>query len=191
LLNSGRLEDVFKNPEEFISGVVAIIKEQKMRMEVETVKYLKSGDKYSDEIFEEEVESYKTNVLDSSRSVYDKVICDNGSERAFAEDLSEDEQVRVFCKLPQNFYVGTPTGNYRPDWAILYQRKRLDGKIERKLYLVRETKFGYTKIRGTRNSIPPEEQDKIDCALRHFKEIGEIDYTVVFSIDDFKEGLPN
>lgn len=137
-----------------------------------------------------EVSTYKTNVIDTSRSVYDKVICDNPSEQQFAQDLEGDGQVNVFCKLPQKYYVGTPTGNYRPDWAVIYQRKRIAGKIENKLYLVRETKFGYLAIQGTKKSIPQDELDKIDCALRHFKEVGGLDFKTVMNYDDFRQTLP-
>ncbi|MEM4348240.1 MAG: DEAD/DEAH box helicase family protein, partial [Candidatus Anstonellaceae archaeon] len=191
LLESGKLNHVFNNPEEFISKVATIVRENKIRMEIKTSKYRKTNEKYSDEIFDKEISTYKTNVVDSARSVYDKVICDNPSERQFAQDLTQDEQVNVFCKLPQNYYIETPTGNYRPDWAIIYQRRRVAGKIENKLYLVRETKFGYSAIQGTRRSIPQDEQDKIDCALKHFAALGDIDYRVVDSYENFKQTLPS
>lgn len=191
LLESDKLKDSFNNPEEFVSKVATIVKERKIQMEIKTTKYRKLNDKYPDEIFEPEISTYKTNVLESERSVYDKVICDNPPERQFAQDLSNDTQVNVFCKLPQDYYVGTPTGNYRPDWALIYQRTRIGGKIENKLYLVRETKFGYSPLSGTRKSIPQDEQNKIDCALRHFEALGELDYQVVDSYENFKHTLPN
>jgi type III restriction enzyme len=191
LMESGKLGDAFNNPEEFASKVATIVKENKLKMEIKTSKYRKTVEWYPDEIFEKEISTYKTNVVDSRNSVYDKVICDNPSERQFAQDLTQDEQVNVFCKLPQDYYVGTPTGNYRPDWAIIYQRRRVAGKIENKLYLVRETKFGYSAIQGTRKSIPQDEQDKIDCALKHFAAIGGLDYRVVDSYENFKQTLPS
>ncbi|VVC03588.1 Type III restriction enzyme, res subunit [Candidatus Burarchaeum australiense] len=191
LLESGKLKDIFNNPEEFVSRASAIIREKKIKMEIKTAAYRKTKETYPDEIFESEVSSYKNNVIDSNRSVYDKVLCDNPSERTFAQDMTQDEQVNVFCKLPQDYYVGTPTGNYRPDWAIIYQRRRVAGKLENKLYLVRETKFGYSDIRGTRKSVPEDEQDKIDCALKHFKEVGGLDYCKVDSYEDFKQTLPS
>jgi type III restriction enzyme len=175
LLESGKLKDIFNNPEEFVSNASVIIKEKKIKMEIKTAAYKKTRDVYSDEIFEPELQSYKNNVTESERSVYDKVLCDNPSERSFAHALSGDMQVNVFCKLPQKYYVGTPLGDYRPDWAIIYQRRRVAGKIENKLYLVRETKFGYSDIRET---------------IKHFKEVGDLDYCVVSSYDDFKQTLP-
>ena len=84
LRESGRLKEIFNNPEEFISGVSTIIKTERVKMEVKTAKYAKKGDKYPDELFEDEVPSYRTNVLESKNSVYDKVTCDNSSERSFA-----------------------------------------------------------------------------------------------------------
>jgi len=191
LLESERLKDIFNNPEEFVSGAITIIKDKRIKMEIKTATYHRTNTTYPDTIFEPEVSTYKTNVVNTSRSVYDKVICDNPPEEKFAQDLISDEQVNVFCKLPQNYYVGTPTGNYRPDWAIIYQRKRITGKIENKIYLVRETKFGYSTIKETKKSIPQDEQDKIDCALRHFKEVGELDFKTVMSYDEFKLTLPD
>jgi type III restriction enzyme len=190
LLESGKLKDAFNNPEEFVSKAAAIIKEKKTKMEIKTASYEKTHDKYSDEVFESEVSSYKSNALESRNSVYDKVLCDNPSERKFAENLTTDTQVNVFCKLPQDYYVSTPIGNYRPDWAIIYQRKRVAGLLEKKLYLVRETKFGYSDIRGTRKSVPEDEQDKINCALKHFEKVGGLDYREVGSYDEFKQTLP-
>lgn len=190
LLESERLKDIFNNPEEFISGAITIIKDQRIKMEIKTSTYHRTNMTYPDAIFESEVSSYKNNVVDTSRSVYDKVICDNPSEQQFAQDLTNDDQVNVFCKLPQNYYIGTPTGNYRPDWAVIYQRKRIAGKLEHKLYLVRETKFGYSDIKGTRKSIPQDEQDKIDCAIKHFKEVGGLDFKTVMSYEDFRLSLP-
>ena len=94
-------------------------------MEVKNVTYNKIAKTYPDSIFEPEVPSYKTEVIESSKSLYDKVLCDNASEKNFAQDLSrKDDQVKVFCKLPNDYYVLTPTGKYRPDWAIVYERKR-------------------------------------------------------------------
>lgn len=192
LLESDRLKEIFNNPEEFISGAITIIKDQRTKMEVKTAIYHRTDTMYPDTIFESEVPSYKSNIVDASRSVYDKVICDNPSEQKFAQDLTGDDQVNVFCKLPQKYYVETPTGNYRPDWAIIYQIKRVStGKLERKLYLVRETKFGYSAIRGTRKSIPLDEQAKIDCALKHFKEVCELDFNTIMSYDEFRETLPD
>ena len=128
---------------------------------------------------------------ESDRSVYDKVLCDNPSEKMFAQDLTtRDEQVKLFCKLPREYYVGTPIGNYRPDWAIIYQRRRIGGEEEVKCYLVRETKFGYSDIPGTRKSIPEDQQDKINCAKKHFVEVGGIDFQVVDSFETFKLTLP-
>ncbi|VVB65824.1 Type III restriction enzyme, res subunit [Candidatus Gugararchaeum adminiculabundum] len=192
LVESGKLRDIFNNPEEFVSKAATIIKEKKIKMEIKTATYHKTKEAYLDSIFGAEVSSYKTNVVESERSVYDKVLCDNPSERTFAQDMTKDEQVNVFCKLPQNYYIQTPTGPYRPDWAVIFQRARVadSGRIENKLYLVRETKFGYSDIRGIRKSVPEDEQDKIDCAEKHFKEISGIDFKWVSSYDDFKEKLP-
>lgn len=190
LLSSRKLKEIYNNPQEFISRVSAIIRTQVARMEIETSTYHKTSDVYPDAIFEPEVTSYKTNVVDSGVSLYDKAVCDNPSEKNFADDLTRDRQVSVFCKLPQNYYIRTPIGNYRPDWAIVYQRHLIAGEVQGKLYLVRETKFGYSDVRGATRSVPIDEQYKIDCALKHFKETGALDFRLVSSYDEFRLTLP-
>lgn len=55
---------------------------------------------------------------------------------------------------------------------------------ERGKAIVRETKFGYSEIKGTEKSVPQDEQYKIDCAIKHFKEIGGLDFRTVMSYDD-------
>jgi type III restriction enzyme len=171
--------------------MVTLIKEKKNKMEITSVTYSKTKETYPDDIFDEEIYSYKKNVVNAANSVYDKVLCDNPSESDFAEKLSSDIQTRIFCKLPQNFYINTPIGRYRPDWAIVYQRKRISGYIEPSLFLVRETKFGYSEFKGTLKSIPEDEQSKIDCALKHFNALNnELDYREVDSYQNFCETLP-
>ena len=54
-------------------------------------------------------------------------------EKQFARDLDNNENVKLFVKLPSWFKVDTPIGPYNPDWAFVTER-------EEKLYFVRETK---------------------------------------------------
>jgi type III restriction enzyme len=191
LFASGKLGEVFNNPEEFVTRASAIIKDQKTKMEIRNAKYHTTDQRYADDMFEQEVSSYRTQVIQASNSVYDKVLCDNESEKAFASKLGNDQQIKVFCKMPERYYIGTPIGNYRPDWGIMYQRKRIARKPDKKFKLVRETKFGYSDLRSTKRSIPEYEQYKIDCATKHFGVVGEIHYSVVSSYDDFKRTLPD
>jgi type III restriction enzyme len=54
-------------------------------------------------------------------------------ERQFAQDLDNNENVKLFVKLPCWLKVDTPIGPYNPDWAFVTEH-------EEKLYFVRETK---------------------------------------------------
>lgn len=57
------------------------------------------------------------------------------SKKPLLKKLNNDEDVRLFVKLPGSFVIDTPLGNYNPDWALLVE---CDG-VE-KLSFVIETK---------------------------------------------------
>ena len=89
------------------------------------------------------------------------VLVDSDIESAFAQALNEDDDVKLFVKLPPSFVIDTPIGTYNPDWAVLYEKNG-----EQKLYFVIETK-GTTlqdALRGT-------ELLKIKCGRRHFEDL--------------------
>lgn len=90
-------------------------------------------------------------------------------ERQFARDLDNNENVRLFVKLPSWFKIATPIGPYNPDWAFVTDR-------DEKLYFVWETKS--TPDSEERRS---KENQKIGCGRRHFESIG-VDYDVVTSL---------
>lgn len=103
------------------------------------------------------------NYLDAvkvAHSLYPFVACDSQVERAFAEQLDQRDDIRLFVKLPAWFQIDTPVGKYNPDWAIV----KHDGLA---LYLVRETK-GTRDFLRLRNS----EADKVRCGARHFEVLG-------------------
>jgi len=74
-------------------------------------------------------------------------------------------------KLPYWFKIETPVGTYNPDWAIV---KEEDSK-DQTLYLVRETK-GARDVEQLRKT----EDEKIECAKKHFQELN-IDFKTVNS----------
>lgn len=95
-------------------------------------------------------------------SVYDYVVYDSEVERNFAEQLENNESVKVYAKLPDWFKVPTPLGSYNPDWAVVIEDNGLD-----KLYFVVETKGS---IEG--KDLRPKEQAKIQCGEKHFAALG-------------------
>ena len=141
-------------------------------MEIDGIRYMRlEGEEYFlQEIFEdEELRAYlDKNAVEVQRSVYDHVIYDSDTvELPFAKALDEDEDVRMFFKIPSKFKIETPIGTYNPDWAVYMDK---DGA--KKLYFVIETK-GTTRLEGLRG----DEQDKIKCGREHF---AALDNDVVF-----------
>ena len=182
LVKCGKL-DLFKmNPSRFMQEVALIIKRTLSNFIVDGIKYEKiDGEEYAvQEIFKnEELFGYlKDNIIESSRSVYNYVKYDSDVEKSFAESLENDDNVKVYAKLPSNFKVDTPIGAYNPDWAILIEKNG-----EEKLYFVVETK-GTNQIALLKDS----EKGKIRCAKKHFKALNtEVEAVQASSYDEFIE----
>lgn len=158
---------MFKNnPEEFISKVIRLINEQKATMIVEHISYDTIEGEYDSTIFtaEKNTQSFDKAFL-AKKAIQDYVFTDGSAEksveRKFAEDLDAADEVCVYAKLPRNFQIPTPVGNYSPDWAIAFY----EGKVKH-IFFVAETK-------GTMESLElrPIEQAKISCAKKLFNEM--------------------
>ena len=170
LLGSNRLDEFLKNPYDYIQMVKGAIKSVLARVVVDGVQYeqlteavyeLREFQRDSDEEVERFVDRLYE-VQNKQKSVTDRLALDSGTEQEFAKYLDNRPDIKLFLKLPSKFVIPTPVGNYNPDWAIV---KEVDGKES--IYMVRETKNG-----GERES----ELQKIECAKRHFAEIGMHDY---------------
>ena len=183
LIESQRLEDFKRNPQQFIEFAAEAISRIKRTALVDGIRYQRIGDEhfYAQELFEqEELSGYLKNVAKAEKSVYEHIVYDStGVERSFAESLEANEAVKVYAKLPGWFKIPTPLGTYNPDWAILVEKEGLE-----RLYFVIETKGSlFTQdLRGT-------EGLKIECGKAHFQalRIGEApaQYQVVRNIEDF------
>ena len=163
LIDSGRIKDFKINPQMFIDGAIAIIKNVMSKFVVDGIKYHKLGNDniWAQELFEsEEVSGYlNSNMVATPNSgIYEYTVYDSDIEREFAEKLDSNEDVKVFAKLPDWFKIPTPLGNYNPDWAILVEKDGQD-----RLYFVVETKG--TNLFG---ELPPPQQAKIKCGKAHF-----------------------
>jgi type III restriction enzyme len=185
LVNSGRLEDFKRNPQEFIELAAESINRAKRMALVDGIKYQRIGDEtyYAQQLFEtEELSGYLKSMIDASKSVHEQVIYQSDTERTFANDLEKNEAIKVYAKLPGWFKVPTPLGPYNPDWAVLVEK---DGG--ERLYFVVETKSSlFTE------DLRDKESKKIECGRAHFKalEIGEAPakYTVARSVDEVLSG---
>jgi type III restriction enzyme len=173
LRESGRLAEIFANPQRFLDQVAAILKFELQRLLVDGIKYERIVGKEADAEWEqllfknEELVNFLT-AQPVTKAPYEYVVYDSEVERAFAQGLDSREDIRLFMKLPDWFKVDTPLGGYNPDWAILKHGSET-------VYLVRETKGtkDFLKLRTT-------EADKVRCGKAHFDALG-VPFEVVVS----------
>lgn len=165
------------NPEEFIRKVTNIINDEKATSVIEGITYHKTDKKYSTDIFTMNNIKAELNVNAISnvkKHIYDFLVYDSLIEKKFAEKL-ESGEVTVYAKLPNDFKIPTPVGNYNPDWAIVF-----DNKSFKYIYFIAETKGDMSSLQ-----LKGAEQAKIACAKKHFECIsnGEVKYDVVDSYE--------
>ena len=170
------------NPEEFIIRAGKIINERKSSAVIEHIAYHKMDQQYDADIFSAQELRGRIDIdaIRSDKSLYDLVVVDSqGVEKRFAEELEQQEMVEVYTKLPRGFYISTPMGKYNPDWAIAFR----EGSVKH-IYFVAETKGSedVTQLREV-------EQNKIECARRHFASIS--DSTVKFDVVSSYSSLYN
>ena len=168
------------NPEEFIIKTGRIINDCKALSLIQHIKYEKRDHTFESDIFEEATLRgvIGKNAIESEKSLYDLVVVDSeGIEKSFAESLEQEDDVVVYTKLPNGFYINTPMGKYNPDWAVAFR----EGSVKH-VYFVAETKGNDIEVSQLRGS----EDAKIECARRHFATIstGEVVYSVVKTYQD-------
>lgn len=166
LIQSGRLKDFLNNPQSFLEKATEIIRNNRHALAIEGISYIKlDGQEYfAQQIFDtdELIANLDRNAVKVEHSVYDYIVYDSSTiERPFAVALDNDPDVKMFFKIPDNFKIDTPIGNYNPDWAVF-----LNKNGEEKLYFVIETK-------GTLNPFERKGKEnlKIHCGKQHFKAL--------------------
>ena len=181
LVDSGRLDDFKRNPQQFIELAAEVINRSKRLALVDGIKYQRIGaeDYYAQQLFEtEELVGYLKSMIDANKSVHEQVIYQSGTERTFAEQLEMNEAIKVYAKLPGWFRVSTPLGPYNPDWAVLWEN---DGA--ERLYFVVETKSGLFT-----DDLRDKEKAKNECGRAHFKALAVREsparYVVARNLDD-------
>lgn len=158
------------NPEEFIIKAGLIINDCKALAVIQCIRYEKLNDEFTTDIFTENMLRGKLgiNAIESTKSLYDLVVLDSmGTEKNFAESLEREDDVVVYTKLPNGFYINTPMGKYNPDWAVAFR----EGTVKH-VYFVAESKgndLQQSQLRGS-------EESRIECARRHFKAISDNGY---------------
>lgn len=168
-LNDAAKRQLAKNPMQFLADAckrIRIILSQEM---VRLVKYEQTGESHPLDMLESEIPTFQDVIPTPNRGLYDHVICDSNIELNFAEDLDQQNVVRVFVKLPSAYKIPMPFGGtYNPDFALMIQKKNLDDpEKDGDFYFTVETKgtAEYEKLKE-------EEKLKILCAVKHFEAIG-------------------
>ncbi|MCE9645283.1 MAG: DEAD/DEAH box helicase family protein [Chloroflexi bacterium] len=176
LIESGRLEEFFLDPQRFMDQVAAILKYELHRLLVNGIKYEKlvvdgKEAEWEMELFKSEELINYLSALQVKHSSHEWVVYSSSIEYEFAKELDQRDDIKLFIKLPEKFKIDTPVGQYIPDWAIV---KYDDDTI----YMVRETKGNkdYLKLRTS-------EADKINCGKKHFEALN-VPFDVVVSAKD-------
>ena len=180
-ISSVRLAMFKRNPEEFISKVISLINGEKAVLVGANIAYHATDGVFGDSIFTAE----KTNqsverAFLAAKSIQDYVFTDGTAadsvEMRFAKALDAAAEVCVYAKLPKEFVIPTPVGNYSPDWAITFHK----GTVKY-IYFIAETKG--TTLEDRFGHISPLERAKIDCAKALFRQVnnGTVHYDVVDS----------
>ena len=151
------------NPEESITKVIRLIREQKATIIVDHITYDTIEGIYDSSIFTAEKHG-KTfaQAFHATKAIQEYVFTDGTAEdsveRRFVKALDGSQDVNIYAKLPKGFAIPTPVGHYSPDWAIVFH----EGHIKH-IYFVAETKGSMQTM-----DLRPIEKAKIDCAEKLF-----------------------
>ena len=113
-----------------------------------------------------EIERFLDNLVpvkEMGKTLYDHIEVDSPTERRFARACDEREDILFYVKLPRQFKIKTPLGNYNPDWALI-KRENEDAN---KVYFVAETK-GESALQD-QTTLRLKELGKIKCGAKHFE----------------------
>ena len=194
-------ESALKNPTGWAAMAARVIRDALGELTADGVEYRKIENEFYDWeqwFLDGEREIAAALVADlrdskgKNKAPYDLVECDVRGEKEFAEALAERDDVKLFLKLPREFKVPTPVGNYNPDWAVLLT----DENGRDHLCFVAETKSAITKGGAIKwKDLRGDEGLKIRSAMRHFgstqfKQKGaleDVDYQVVQSADQLQK----
>ncbi|SFK48963.1 type III restriction enzyme [Halobacillus dabanensis] len=171
LQQADNYDQLLLNPQRYIEEASNHIQSEMTQMMVDGIKYEKIADGYYEmHRFEmDELNSYVSRMVSSSKSIYTATEVDSTVERSFAEQLERMDDINFYLKLPSWFTIKTPLGKYNPDWAIVKEEQG-----QSKLYFVAETK-GSTDEEDLRG----KEIQKIECGKAHFETLSDVSYKIV------------
>lgn len=179
LKRSGRLGDFKINPQQFMALAGREVSRALHDLMLKGIQYEKiAGQHWEMSRIEQDAEDgisrYLSNlyeVQNKDKCLFDHIEFDSEVERRFARYLDNNQNVKLFVKLPKWFKIDTPIGSYNPDWAFVTER-------DEKLYFVRETKSTTDK-----EELRNKENQKIECGKKHFKTLG-VDFEVVTKLSE-------
>ena len=188
LQKSERLAEIYHNPQRFIDLVAEKINEALSQIMADGVEYHRIADRTYEmtlfKDFEFYLNQYSFSVSNQSKTIYESYIAlDSNTENTFARHCENSEDVEFYFKLPKNFKIPTPLGNYNPDWAVVF-------KGQNKVYFVAETKnTGKGIQRGVDESkLDSSEQMKIAYARKNFEHLhrdyDDLEYRVVEKVEE-------
>ena len=117
------------------------------------------------------------NILEVKKHIFDYLKTDSKTERKLGLELDlQKNDISVYAKLPSGFKISTPVGNYNPDWAIVFDNKKI-----KHIYFIAETKGSLDSLQ-----LKKIEDLKIKYARKHFKALGDenIRYDVITNYQD-------
>lgn len=170
LNRSDLLDQIPDNPQQVIDEVTRVIKVVMEELNVDGIKYEKTGDTWEMQRFENgELSGYLFDetakqglvAVQGDKTTHEYVSVDSDIERRYLSVLESNRDVRFYCKLPSWFKIDTPLGSYNPDWAIVFQG-------DERIYFVSETK-AESSLSGVH--LTDSEKRKIKSARKHFDAI--------------------
>ncbi|MFQ5686088.1 MAG: DEAD/DEAH box helicase, partial [Candidatus Scalindua sp.] len=175
LTNSGRIGEVFINPQLFLDNAVLAIKEVLFDLMIDGIKYERIGTKeYEMRLFEDypiHVNDLTFKISKKYKTIYSNLCpLDSNVEYEFAGECESRDDIEFYFKLPSRFKIKTPIGKYNPDWALIKRN-------EKTVYFVAETKSKGQELKAS-------EERKIKCGIAHFKEFDDIKYRQVATVGE-------
>ena len=154
------------SPHHFADALINAISEAKQQLLVDGISYKRLNDSWAISLFkDEEIERAMRDVYEPQnieKTALNYVPIDSGIEQAYAQELDNSPDVKFYFKLPRGFKITTPLGNYRPDWAVVFEQ-------DVKIYFVSETKG----VDSTNDfALKPAELMKIKYSRKHFEKLG-------------------
>ncbi len=180
LSKSGRLHEVYINPQMFMDNAVVEIKRVMHELMIDGIEYHLIGNQvyemslFRDKEMETYLDEFTHTVSKPGKTIFEHYMpLDSKVESSFASDCENSEQVEFFFKLPNWFKIDTPIGTYNPDWAIVF-------KDEKQVYFVVETKGKYQELLLS-------EKLKIQCGKAHFSSLSEVKYVQVSALSELSK----